>query len=81
MEAIQLDPRFISIVPVLIGLLYGLQMAGLPKRFIPLMALFAGLIVGIMIAEGEIVEGLIIGGGLAVSAIGTHSGIKNTIQK
>lgn len=44
------------------------------------MALVAGLIIGIMIAEGDIIEGLVIGGGLAVSAIGTHSGIKNTIK-
>ena len=80
METIELDPRYISIVPVLIGLLYGLQVAGMPKRFIPIMALVAGLIIGIVIAEGDIIEGLIIGGGLAVSAIGTHSGIKNTIK-
>lgn len=78
---IELDPRYISIVPVLIGLCYGLQVAGIPKRFIPLLALAGGLIIGFMIAEGEIIEGLIIGGGLAFSAIGTHSGIKNTINK
>lgn len=78
---IELDPRYISIVPVLIGLCYGLQVAGMPKRFIPIMALVGGLIIGFMIAEGEIIEGLIIGGGLSLSAIGTHSGIKNTINK
>lgn len=80
MEIVELDPRYISIVPVLIGLLFGLQQAGLPKRFIPLCALSAGLIIGFMIAQGDFVEGLIIGGGLALSAIGTHSGIKNTIK-
>ena len=79
---IVLDPKYITLVPVLVGLLSAVKSSGLiPSRFIPLLAIIAGLTFGFFIADGDIYEALVIGGGLALSAIGAHSGIKNTLQK
>ncbi len=77
-----LDPRYAAIVPVIVAFLGVIKSSGIiPNRFLPLLALLAGLIIGGFLAKGDIIEWLIIGGGLGASAIGVHSGIKNTLQK
>ena len=77
-----LDPKYISLVPLLVAFLSAIKNSGLiPSRFIPLLAMIAGLTIGFFIADGKIYDALVIGGGLALSAIGAHSGIKNSLQK
>lgn len=79
---ILLDPRYAAIVPVIVAMLGVIKSAQIiPNRFLPLLALLAGLIIGGFIANGDVIEWLIIGGGLGASAIGVHSGIKNTLDK
>lgn len=81
MEQIVIDPQFLTLVPVLIGLLAALKHSGFPNRYIPLMALLAGLIISLFITGGDIYKALVMGAGLAFSAVGTHSSFKNTLKK
>jgi hypothetical protein len=75
-----LQSEFAVLVPVLIALLYGLRSAGIPSKLIPLSALLGGIIIGLFIKNGDVVEGLQLGFLLSATAIGTHSGLKNTIE-
>ena len=75
------DPRYITIVPVLIGLLAALKQAGFNTRYIPILAIGAGFIIGGFLTYWEPMQTIIIGGGLGLSAIGAHSGVKNTLKK
>jgi len=81
MDAIVLDPQFVVLVPVLIGLLAALKQAGFEPRFIPILAIGAGFIMGGFLSGWEPIQTLVIGGGLGLSAIGAHSGVKNTLKK
>ena len=81
MESIVIDPQFVAIVPVLIGLLAALKQAGFNSRYIPLLAIGAGFIIGGFLTYWNPMQTIIIGGGLGLSAIGMHSGVKNTLKK
>jgi asparagine N-glycosylation enzyme membrane subunit Stt3 len=81
MESIAIDPQFVAIVPVLIGLLAALKQAGFNSRYIPILAIAAGLIIGGFLTYWNPMQTLIIGGGLGLSSIGAHSGVKNTLKK
>lgn len=76
-----LDPQYFAIVPVLIAMLSALKSAGIAPRYIPTLAIAAGLLIGGFIANWEIIEMITIGGGIGLTAIGAHSGIKNTLKK
>jgi len=78
---ITLQAEYAALVPVLVGMLMALKTAGLPTRYIPTLALSAGILIGLFLSKWDIVNGLMIGGGIGLSAIGAHSGFKNTFQK
>lgn len=78
---IAIDPRYLTIIPILVGLLSALKTAGFNPRYIPTLAIFAGILIGLMITNFSLYEGFVIGGGIGLSAIGVHSGVKNTIKK
>jgi len=78
---IALDPRYLALVPVLVGLLAALKQAGFDPRYIPTLAILSGLLIGLMLNNWSIYEGIVVGGGIGLSAIGAHSGIKNTLKK
>lgn len=78
---ITLQAEYAALVPVLVAMLSALKAAGFPTRYIPTLALSAGILIGLFLSKWDIINGLIIGGAIGLSAIGTHSGIKNTLKK
>ena len=70
-------------VGIIIGIAEIVKRLGLPKRFIPLVDVALGLLLGIFI-DGlflgyGVIYGVIIGLGLGLSACGLFSGVKNVI--
>jgi hypothetical protein len=81
MESVVIDPQYVALVPVLIGLLAAMKQAGFNSRYIPILAIGAGFIIGGFLTYWDPIQTIIIGGGLGLSAIGAHSGVKNTLKK
>jgi hypothetical protein len=81
MDAIVLDPQYLALVPVLVGLLAALKTAGFEPRYIPTLAISAGLILGGFLSDWDLIQTVVIGGGIGLSAVGAHSGVKNTLKK
>ena len=77
----------IAIVPLIVGLVAAATTAGLPKKpHAIILALALGVLVsvGYAVAQGAsataVVDALIVGLGLGLSAIGIHSGAKNLVR-
>lgn len=72
-------------VALIIGIAEIVKRLGLPTRFIPLVDLFLGLISGIVvygISKGYgMINGVMIGIAIGLSACGLFSGIKNLTEK
>lgn len=72
-------------IALIIGIAEVIKRLGLPKRWIPLIDLFLGLISGICVyglhLEYDIVESIVIGLAMGLSACGLFSGVKNTIKE
>lgn len=81
MMDITLQAEYAALVPVIVAILSALKSAGFPTRYIPALAISAGILIGLFLSKWDIVNGLIIGGAIGLSAIGAHSGIKNTLKK
>ena len=68
-------------IGVIIGLAEVVKQIGLPKKWIPLFDLILGIGIGILIygyAQGlGLINGLVLGTALGLSACGLFSGIKN----
>jgi asparagine N-glycosylation enzyme membrane subunit Stt3 len=76
-----IQAEFAALVPVLVGILAALKSAGFETRYIPALALLAGILLGGFLTSWNPIEMIIVGGGIGLSAIGAHSGIKNTLEK
>lgn len=81
MDAIVIDPQYLALVPVLVGILAALKTAGFEPRYIPTLAICAGLIFGGFLSNWDLMQTIVIGGGIGLSAVGAHSGVKNTLKK
>lgn len=69
------------LVPILIGLLEVVKKAKLfDDRFIPLVSLVLGLILGVVFSGFNIKDGIIAGLFLGLSAVGLYSGTTNVIE-
>lgn len=72
-------------IALIIGIAEVIKRLGLPKRWIPLIDLFLGLISGICVyglhQNYDIVESIVIGLAMGLSACGLFSGVKNTIKE
>ncbi|MGE5417079.1 MAG: hypothetical protein ACM3UZ_10000 [Acidobacteriota bacterium] len=72
----------VVIIPVINGLAEVMKRAGLPNKFVPLLAVVMGLAAGIFLRDmGEpiapaIIEGLVMG----LSAVGMYSGTRNVLN-
>ncbi|NLW43792.1 MAG: hypothetical protein GXY92_01250 [Syntrophomonadaceae bacterium] len=70
-------------IPIINGLAEVAKRAGLPNRYVPLLAVILGLIAGIGLRNPQdsitvaILEGLVIG----LSAVGLYSGTRNVLGK
>ncbi len=76
----ELSPQLIMLVPVVLGLTQVFKIAGISKRWIPLMSVFLG-IVGVSLLAGfqgsQIIQGTFIG----LTACGLWSGPKAVLGK
>lgn len=69
-------------VALIIGLAELAKQIGLNKRYIPILDVVLGIISGILVyGSYGIVNGVVLGIALGLSACGLFSGIKNVIQK
>lgn len=72
-------------IALIIGIAEVIKRLGLPKRWIPLIDLLLGLISGICVyglhLNYDIVESIVIGLAMGLSACGLFSGVKNTIKE
>lgn len=68
-----------TLIPAMIFFLWIVGQTGLQKRFIPLVALVLGIILGLVFIAAT-PEGAIAGVLLSAASIGFHSGQKNVIQ-
>ncbi|MBO0994626.1 hypothetical protein [Bacillus sp. SD088] len=72
----------ILIIPLIIGLVEAFKIAGVSKRFLPLIAIGIGNVIGIVyVTELDLKQGILVGTILGLSASGLYSGTKNTIEK
>lgn len=79
----QIDSEYMVFVPLLVGLLAALKASGGPfiVRIIPILSIIAGLLIGFGIHQDDYKQAVTAGLLIGLSAIGTHSGVKNTFQK
>lgn len=74
-----LTAQFLSLVPVVVGLVQALKKSGLGSRYVPVTAIFLGILSTWIVNDFEMVntlQGIIVG----LSAIGLWSGSKNSFN-
>lgn len=69
------------LIPILVGLVEVIKQAGINERYIPIISIALGLIIGIIFTGLDIKEGIITGLQLGLAAIGLYSGTKNVARK
>ena len=68
-------------IPLIIGLTELSKNIGVPKKFLPLIGLILGIIIGVLFVEpNDIKNGILIGAIIGLSSSGLYSGAK-TITK
>ena len=64
-------------VPLVTGLVQIATSVGLPKKYAPLVSLASGVAIGIVgFSNGNIIQGIIVGAAIGLSASGFYSAIK-----
>ncbi|HZG55311.1 hypothetical protein [Paenibacillus sp.] len=72
----------IALIPIVIALVRLAGSMGVPSRLLPAVALALGLVGGfVYLAPDDPKRAALVGVVLGLSAIGAHSGIKNTIER
>lgn len=69
----------VGIVPILIGVLEVFKRLGVPVKYVPMIAVMIGLLLGLTI-EGLNIEGALKGLAYGLSACGLYSGTKATLE-
>ena len=77
----ELQPEFTIFIPILVTMFGILKSIGFPTRYIPILSVLSGLSIGFGVIQDDITKSIITGFMIGLSAIGTHSGIKNTMKK
>lgn len=70
----------IGIIPIIVGLTRIAKGLGLKNRYLPLISLLLGILIGLVYYGEEIRKGILIGAYLGLSAVGLYSGVKNTLN-
>jgi hypothetical protein len=71
----------ISLIPVIIGLVQLVRQFGVPTKYLPLISMVFGVVLGmVFIAPDQWQKGVLVGIWLGLGATGMHSGFKNTIN-
>lgn len=69
------------LIPVIMGAVGLLRLLGLSAHWAPITAIVLGLIAGFLyLAPGNALAAIVFGVKYGFSAIGLHSGVKNTVQ-
>ncbi|HLU22476.1 hypothetical protein [Lederbergia graminis] len=72
----------VMIIPLIIGLVELCKKVGVKTRWLPVIALGLGIIIGIVyIADFNLKQGILVGTMLGLSASGLYSGSKNMMEK
>ena len=71
----------VAAVPLIMGMVEGAKKVGLPPRFAPALSVGLGVAAGVLIlAPGNVTEGVVIGMALGLTSVGLYSGTKNTVK-
>ncbi|MFD1444341.1 hypothetical protein [Thermoactinomyces vulgaris] len=70
-----------ALIPIILGVCEVLKQLGLPNRWAPLASLALGVVAGVFFLPGNILEGVLQGLVLGLSASGLYSGPKNLIKR
>lgn len=71
----------VAIVPVVVALVGLFGKLGVPARWLPAISLVLGLAGGfVYVAPADPKQAALVGIVIGLSAIGVHSGVKNTVQ-
>lgn len=76
-----IEEKVALLIPVLMGMLQIMKTVGFPVKYIPLLALLFGLVCGLILQPTDYISAIITGATIGFSAVGIHSGIKNTMNK
>lgn len=69
-------------MPIIVGLVGAARTIGIPARFLPLLALFLGILGGVIYLEpSDFRQGILDGLVMGLSSIGLWSGVKNTVSR
>lgn len=69
-------------IPLIIGITELSKNIGVPKKFLPLIGLFLGVIIGVLFIEpNNIKNGILIGVIIGLSSSGLYSGAKTITKK
>ena len=72
----------VVILPLIIGLVEMLKKSGLPVKLLPVVAIFLGVVVGVVyITPQDIPQGVLVGVAIGLAASGAYSGGKTIIEK
>jgi hypothetical protein len=72
----------IALIPIVVAIVGIISALGIPSKYLPICSIILGVLIGVVYVAPEapqqaILSGIVIG----LSAIGVHSGVKNTINK
>ena len=68
------------LVPILIGILEAIKRSGFNSKFIPVLSIILGVLLGIVFTGFEVKEGIMAGLYIGLSAVGLYSGVKSVTQ-
>lgn len=71
----------VAIIPLILGLVELFKKGGLSAKYSPFIAVFFGLVFGVVYLDVAAKEGVIVGLMLGLSASGLYSGTKNIVEK
>lgn len=72
------DYMELVLIPILIGLLEAIKRTGFNSKFIPILSIALGILIGIVYSGFDIKEGVLSGLFIGLSAVGLYSGVKHT---
>jgi hypothetical protein len=70
----------IALIPIIVALVKISNMVGVPRRWLPVIAVVLGVLGGVFyLAPDNLKEGILLGLWLGLGAVGMHSGAKNAL--
>lgn len=71
----------VALLPIIIGLLEVVKLFKVPSKWVPVISLVIGILLGIFfIAPGEPMKGILLGINLGLAAVGLHSGVRCAVK-